>query len=109
MEQIIKFFGNIAKDKQTIEAAKDGIGVIIKHLDKAEEWIDKVPKDKFNDTVKMIAEGVHEKMIEMVRNGTINGEYLEKMHRLCMALPSDVSRTFENIVNTYYERYKNQA
>jgi hypothetical protein len=107
MEQFFKNFGNVARDKQTLEAAKDGIGVMIKYLDKAEEWLDKIPKDKFNSAAKMAKEDIHKKMIDLVRDGTINGEYLEKMHRLRMTLPSDITRAFEDIVNAYYQEYKN--
>jgi hypothetical protein len=107
MEQFVKIFGNVARDKQTLEAAKDGIGIMIKCLDKAEERLDKIPRDKFNSAAKMLQENVHKKMINLVRDGTINEEYLEKMHRLRMTLPSDITQAFEDIVNAYYEKYKN--
>jgi hypothetical protein len=109
MEQFAKIFKNIAGDKQMDGDVKKGIGLMLKYLDKADEWIDGIPKDKLDNVFQALGERVREKLADMVRDGTINGEYLEKMHRLRMTLPSDITRTFEEILNAYYEKYKNKA
>jgi ribosomal protein S25 len=103
----MRILRNIAQDKQVTEAVKNGLGILVKYLNKAKEWLNKIPKDKCNSAAKMAKEDIHKTRIDLVRNRTVNRAYLAKMHRLRMTLPSDITRAFEEIVNAYYQEYNN--
>ncbi|MDR0679443.1 MAG: hypothetical protein LBF42_00130 [Puniceicoccales bacterium] len=109
MKEFIELFQNIAKDKKTAATIKEGLDKAVQWLDKAQEWLSKTPKDEFNKTVTAAREHAREKLANMVREGKINKEYLEKAHRLRMIFPSDFTRKWEEIVNMYYDEYKDEA
>ncbi|MDR3274341.1 MAG: hypothetical protein LBS87_03370 [Puniceicoccales bacterium] len=109
MEEFVELFKNITKDKQTAKTIKDGISKAIECLDKTKEWLSEIPEEKFNEAIKVSGEKIREKLADMVRNGTINREYLEKAHRTRMIFPSDITRGWEEIANLYYDKYKNEV
>jgi hypothetical protein len=97
---------NIATDKEMAKGMSECFGNMAKLVGKAQECLNKVPEDLFDSTLEKGGERAREYMAGLVHDGTINEDYLEKVHKLRMTFPSDATRGWEEIVNAFYEEHK---
>jgi hypothetical protein len=109
MKDFFDLFQTVLKDERTTKAAKDGIDNALKALDKAQEWLAKIPEDKFNKAVETVGERSRRNLADGVRSGKIDKEFLKKVHRIKMMFPSDITRELEKVFNSYYDEYKGKT
>lgn len=109
MKEFFDLFTNLAENEIKSGNMKDSLNGIIQGLDKAKEWLKKIDEKTFDDAIMSAGKHTCERLADMVRDGTINQEYLEQMHRLRMTLPSNVTRKLEETINLFYKKYKHEA
>jgi hypothetical protein len=109
MKEFLDLFRAVAENKENVKTIKRGITKALTTMTAVQKWLAKVPEDKFNKSMEAISVHARENLANMVRNGKINEAFLEKVHRIRMMVPSDVTREFERLLNAYYDEYGDKA
>ncbi|MDR1255487.1 MAG: hypothetical protein LBJ94_00975 [Puniceicoccales bacterium] len=109
MKEFVDLFQKLARDKESAKEAQKSLSLIAQIVGQARKWLDKIPEETVSNAFAGAATQAREKLANMVRDGTIDEKYLERVHRARMRFPNDITRTLENITKAYYEEYKGEA
>ncbi len=109
----MKEFLDLVKNLVAGEYAHDDLKKLttkgMHYLDEAKTWLDNLKEhgdlDKIAEVVNESTKKAHEDLANKFRTGELGKEYMDKVHKLTIMFPSELTDSFESFMKFFYDKY----